>query len=662
MKKSKQSNLSPENYIRQKARKLPLYEVWINSEWKDVGIAEIFISRKHANGNLTIGIYMVDIKCLGVKSSFYKFNVDESDFRQIIKMCKKDMDMELTDYSLVHNIIFEAIEYAEKYGFTPDSNFTSITKYILEDDEDESIELIPVHCGDENGNPIYIKGIDDSPLFINQTIKMLEENAGAGNFSVILNPEEELEEEPDFSVNEKDVNDFEVLKDIFSQSVYVDIAELSPEVFDDLSHLADLLYDKLSDKDKVEYYYEALRLDDDIELTDFYCSPELWGLPVDTEISAADGQLLLDIIENNDDDNPIMPMIEKLKKKFGDIAIVSYLELLEYNRNAEEIEDLAFARFWEEYPDYPFSKLDKIIQSIESPVELSDILRIDFHEIFGDRKRITPFELTMFFNARLTALIAYADIDALQAFTQCIMDYSSSKIKLQNIDMTIKQMRIYLLQALLVVIGEEEEENDDDNEFSSKAFQFKVQLQGITKPPVWRRLVIPANFTFYQFHQVIQTAFGWTGSHLYEFKESGNKWLSYTIGECFEKDLDGPDDDATEVKLHRVFKEERDSFIYTYDFGDDWKHRIVLEKIIDIGPGEPFCVDGKGACPPEDCGGVYEYLYIKKILSENPDSAEAKQYREWLGLKKGQSWEDVHTFDMKKTNEHLKYTMSGYKD
>ncbi len=64
--------------------------------------------------------------------------------------------------------------------------------------------------------------------------------------------------------------------------------------------------------------------------------------------------------------------------------------------------------------------------------------------------------------------------------------------------------------------------------------------------------------------------------------------------------------------------------IYTYDFGDDWCHEIVLEKIL---PAEnktkyPICIGGKRACPPEDCGGFPGYLEICSGESEFQEEYE----------------------------------------
>jgi hypothetical protein len=70
--------LSPQNYIRKKARSLPIHESWINVDWEDSGMASIIVAGRHTNGNITLCIYMVDLLCLGVNGSFIKFKITEA--------------------------------------------------------------------------------------------------------------------------------------------------------------------------------------------------------------------------------------------------------------------------------------------------------------------------------------------------------------------------------------------------------------------------------------------------------------------------------------------------------------------------------------------------------------------------------------------------------
>ena len=103
-------------------------------------------------------------------------------------------------------------------------------------------------------------------------------------------------------------------------------------------------------------------------------------------------------------------------------------------------------------------------------------------------------------------------------------------------------------------------------------YQFKIQIKGITKPPVWRRVLVPDTFTFQQFHFLIQEVFGWENVHLYSFSEEVYGG-SFRISEPDEMDdcYSIPTKDASKVKLRAYFgKDTSKSLVYWYDFGDDW--------------------------------------------------------------------------------------------
>ena len=146
-------------------------------------------------------------------------------------------------------------------------------------------------------------------------------------------------------------------------------------------------------------------------------------------------------------------------------------------------------------------------------------------------------------------------------------------------------------------------------------YQFKIKLRGISKPPVWRRVLVPANFTFSGFHAVIQEAFGWWNEHLYSF---GDKPYSrvLTIAEIYEDDWGSvPDYNAREFTVGEFYGEKFDpkhKLCYVYDFGDDWIHDITLEDIIEELHPHASCTAGKGACPEEDCGGPWGYEDMKE--------------------------------------------------
>ena len=121
--------------------------------------------------------------------------------------------------------------------------------------------------------------------------------------------------------------------------------------------------------------------------------------------------------------------------------------------------------------------------------------------------------------------------------------------------------------------------------------QLKVTLRG-TRPPIWRRLLVPADTTLTQLHRILQTAMGWQDNHVHEFRIDARR----TAGVGTARMERG-------ARIGEVLREGGSSLTYTYDLGDSWEHSIVLEKRFAGGDGTeyPVCVEGQRACPPEDC-------------------------------------------------------------
>ncbi len=100
-------------------------------------------------------------------------------------------------------------------------------------------------------------------------------------------------------------------------------------------------------------------------------------------------------------------------------------------------------------------------------------------------------------------------------------------------------------------------------------------------------------------------------------------------------DWDGDKFDAEEHILSEIFKKEKQKYTYIYDFGDSWKYTITLEKILPKTTSTPDCLAGKRKCPPEDCGGVGGYQYLKEILADKKNP----EYAEWMGLENDELWD-----------------------
>jgi hypothetical protein len=175
--------------------------------------------------------------------------------------------------------------------------------------------------------------------------------------------------------------------------------------------------------------------------------------------------------------------------------------------------------------------------------------------------------------------------------------------------------------------------------------QLKVTLMGVTKPPVWRRLLVPANIRLDRLHDIIQAAMGWEDYHLHAFTAAG---IDYGPP---NPDLDDRDERAT--TLERLISKPGDRMRYTYDFGDGWEHEILVEELLigETGMRYPACVGGKSRCPPEDCGGSWGYASLRETLAD-PDHEEHANMIEWLGLRTASEF-DPAAFDVGEVNARL---------
>jgi hypothetical protein len=162
-----------------------------------------------------------------------------------------------------------------------------------------------------------------------------------------------------------------------------------------------------------------------------------------------------------------------------------------------------------------------------------------------------------------------------------------------------------------------------------KIYQIQISLKEFT-PKIWRRLLIPSDLLLSDFHKVIQTSMGWTNSHLHQFIKNKTFYTVRMKDDDLWEEMDNVD--YKKMKVFDLLKIEKDKIIYEYDFGDGWEHDIILEKILpyDENIKYPFCLEGKMNCPPEDCGGVWGYSDMLKILI-NPGHPEYANFIEWLG-------------------------------
>lgn len=157
----------------------------------------------------------------------------------------------------------------------------------------------------------------------------------------------------------------------------------------------------------------------------------------------------------------------------------------------------------------------------------------------------------------------------------------------------------------------------------SPGFVFEVQLQFV-RPTVSRTLELPSSMTFLGFHHTLQLAMGWEDTHLFEFTHRKITVVS-------------PDDDVPAstttwiADQHSVAEwdlQPEDTFLYRYDFGDDWIHQIRVVRTTNEPLSRPRVISGEGACPPDDVGGPYGYEAFLEIMAD-PKHPEYQDYKAW---------------------------------
>lgn len=191
---------------------------------------------------------------------------------------------------------------------------------------------------------------------------------------------------------------------------------------------------------------------------------------------------------------------------------------------------------------------------------------------------------------------------------------------------------------------------------ASKIYQIKATLVGF-QPPIWRRLLISADATFFDLHSVIQDAFGWEDYHLHAFRAQRNKGRKRIFIQDDEADeewrpliaeelLPPPDErdeflDEYGTPLSACLNPEFPKMEYEYDFGDSWSHTIILEKVLSeppAGMAVPAVIAGKRIGPPEDSRGWIHNA--EEILK----ASRNKKSRFWRELVENWDEDVVHDF------------------
>lgn len=174
---------------------------------------------------------------------------------------------------------------------------------------------------------------------------------------------------------------------------------------------------------------------------------------------------------------------------------------------------------------------------------------------------------------------------------------------------------------------------------NSQTFQLKISLDD-AKPPIWRRVLIPSNFTLHDLHLVIQSSFNWFNYHLYGFDlpnpNGKNRWdqlqaVDITGGQWGDF-IEDYQIDSQKILVANTLNLKAPYLHYEYDFGDGWRHTIKLEKIIEGAIKKPKLLKVVNYAPVEDCGALWGWYGNLEVLKNYPEkpSEEQKEILEWM--------------------------------
>jgi hypothetical protein len=187
----------------------------------------------------------------------------------------------------------------------------------------------------------------------------------------------------------------------------------------------------------------------------------------------------------------------------------------------------------------------------------------------------------------------------------------------------------------------------------------RIELADIDDPVVWRRISVPFHFHFHQLHLVIQSAMGWRDSHFYSFSENGfGDLIAITSPYDEESGIDARNVPTGKLLLSvynsGIMREAPRPLVYIYDYGDSWEHLLFVEAVTPEQSKKADLIDGAGACPPEDSGGLPGFQDLKKSLRTGRVSEiHGESWIPWLN-ETGYRKYDPEVFDLERARKGVR--------
>ncbi|NME73092.1 plasmid pRiA4b ORF-3 family protein, partial [Flammeovirga aprica] len=177
---------------------------------------------------------------------------------------------------------------------------------------------------------------------------------------------------------------------------------------------------------------------------------------------------------------------------------------------------------------------------------------------------------------------------------------------------------------------------EHERELEEKIFTLKIELSN-SNPSIYRTIRVNNSMDLDLFSECLLKIMGWGGFHLsmFEYKKE-REWVAINEEDYDFMFDDESDDEESDMEspledylLDDFFKDKKSVLKYTYDFGDNWRHLITLQKV-EKGQlkHQVECIEGKRATPMEDVGGIFTYEYMLEVLQDKSHE-DYENYEGW---------------------------------
>lgn len=160
----------------------PLHECLVTKDWQAEGeIVQILVARRSTLGQIAVGMFLVDLGCLGVKSAFGSIFSSQGEYAQKLRNgVLTQQTMIPVDPNLAAKIVREGIAYAHQFGFSPDPDYQDAMVMLKDADPDACDLEIPLG---KDGKPFFIAGPYDD---VERIMAKLTKAVGPGGFLYLV--------------------------------------------------------------------------------------------------------------------------------------------------------------------------------------------------------------------------------------------------------------------------------------------------------------------------------------------------------------------------------------------------------------------------------------------------------------------------------------------